>query len=87
MRHGYKGAFEISATLDYLFAFAATTSQVEEHHFAQLYAAWVEDEAVSAFLQNANPEAWQDIIARFSEAVNRGLWHPRRNDISDRLNG
>ncbi len=87
MRHGYKGAFEISATLDYLFAFAATTSQVEQHHFAQLYEAWVEDEAVSAFLKNTNPEAWQDILARFLEAINRGLWHPRRNDISDRLKG
>lgn len=85
MRHGYKGAFEISATLDYLFAFAATTGQVEEHHFSQLYEAWVDDKTVSAFLQKANPDAWQDILARFSDAIDRGLWHPRRNDIPDRL--
>ena len=85
MRRGYKGAFEISATLDYLFAFAATTGQVEEHHFSQLYEAWVDDKTVSAFLQKANPDAWQDILARFSDAIDRGLWHPRRNDIPDRL--
>ena len=33
MRHGYKGAFEIAATVDYLFAFAATTGAVKDHHF------------------------------------------------------
>ena len=34
MRHGYKGAFEIAATVDYLFAFAATTARaVKSHHF------------------------------------------------------
>src|SRR5690606_17529510 len=32
-RHGYKGAFEIAATVDYLFAFAATTGAVADHHF------------------------------------------------------
>ena len=36
MRHGYKGAFEMAATLDYLFAFSATTGQVAEHHFTAL---------------------------------------------------
>ena len=35
MRHGYKGAFEIAATVDYLFAFAATTKCVRNHHFDQ----------------------------------------------------
>ena len=28
-RHGYKGAFEIAATVDYMFAFAATTGAVK----------------------------------------------------------
>ena len=32
-RHGYKGAFEMAATLDYLFAFSATTGAVANHHF------------------------------------------------------
>ena len=30
MRHGYKGAFEIAATVDYLFAFAATARAVDD---------------------------------------------------------
>lgn len=81
MRHGYRGAFEISATLDYLFAFAATTGQVDDHHFTLLYEAWVDDDAVRDFIAEANPDAWRDILKRFSEAIERGLWAPRRNHI------
>ena len=38
-RHGYKGAFEIAATVDYMFAFAATTGAVRDHHFEAAYQA------------------------------------------------
>ena len=41
-RHGYKGAFELAATLDYLFAFAATTRAVKNHHFDMLHEAYLE---------------------------------------------
>ncbi len=43
MRHGYKGAFEMAATVDYLFAFAATTNAVQDHHFDQLFDAYIAD--------------------------------------------
>jgi cobaltochelatase CobN len=45
MRHGYKGAFEIAASVDYLFAFAATTNAVKNHHFDLVHQAFIEDEA------------------------------------------
>jgi len=57
MRHGYKGGFEIAATVDYLFAFAATTEAVSDKHFDALYAAYVLDETVDSFLEEHNPEA------------------------------
>ena len=79
MRHGYKGAFEIAATLDYLFAFAATTNAVGAHHFDQLFAAWIEDEKVRDFLVEANPLAYREILDRFDDALQRGLWRARRN--------
>ena len=85
MRHGYKGAFEMAATVDYLFAFAATTRQVAEHHFTALFEAYIEDERVRAFLESANDAAWQDMVARFTEAIERGLWAPRRNSIPEML--
>jgi cobaltochelatase CobN len=85
MRHGYKGAFEIAATVDYLFAFAATTDAVKHHHFEQLHSAYIEDEAVRGFIAENNPPALKEIAARLCEAVDRGLWAPRRNSAYDEL--
>ena len=72
-RHGYKGGFEMAATLDYLFAFAATTRVVENHHFDAVYAAFMEDESVRGFLARKNPDALREMADRFLEAVERGL--------------
>jgi cobaltochelatase CobN len=79
MRHGYKGAFEMAATVDYLFAFAATTDAVKSHHFDQLFAAFLDDETVRAFIADANPAALREMADRFAEAVERRLWHPQSN--------
>jgi cobaltochelatase CobN len=79
MRHGYKGAFEMAATLDYLFAFAATTRAVKTHHFDLVHAAFVEDERVRAFIEEHNPSALKEMAARFDEAIARGLWVPKSN--------
>ena len=85
MRHGYKGAFEMLATVDYLFAFAATTRMVDEHHFTALYEAYIEDDDVRNFLETANDAAYADMLARFEEAIARGLWTPRRNSVQAEL--
>jgi cobaltochelatase CobN len=85
MRHGYKGAFEIAATVDYLFAFAATARVVEDHHFDTLYDAYLADERVRDFIAEANPAALREIAERFQEAIARGLWRPRGNSVHDQL--
>ncbi len=85
MRHGYKGAFEIAATLDYLFAFAATTHAVSDQHFEALYEAYLDEGEVQAFLAEANPAALTELAARFKEAIDRGLWRPRANAAYHRL--
>ena len=86
MRHGYKGAFELSATLDYLFAFQATTGLVKNHHFDLLFNAYIEDKNVYKFIKDSNIDALNDIKKRFIEALDRKLWHPKRNDIYEKLN-
>ncbi len=78
-RHGYKGAFEIAATVDYLFAFAATTHAVRDHHFDLVHAAYLEDDDTRAFLEEANPAALREIAQRMEEAAERGLWRPKSN--------
>ena len=79
MRHGYKGAFEMAATVDYLFAFAATARAVADHHFDAVYEAYLEDPAVREFLAENNPAALGEIAERLLEAQDRGLWRPRSN--------
>jgi len=85
MRHGYKGAFEIAATVDYLFAFAATTGAVGDHHFEAVYNAYIADERVRNFIAEKNPGALRDIAERLKEAIDRGLWSPASNSAYARL--
>ncbi|CAO3427634.1 cobaltochelatase subunit CobN [Azospirillum doebereinerae] len=85
MRHGYRGAAELAASVDTLFAFAATTDAVRPAHFDLLFEAYVEDSTVWDFLTHANPAASRHILARMGEALDRGLWHPRRNSTMDEV--
>jgi cobaltochelatase CobN len=85
MRHGYKGAAEIAATVDYLFAFAATARAVDDAHFEALYDAYLGDEAVRGFMNAHNPAALAETRSRFREAVERGLWAPKRNSLRAEL--
>ncbi|MBV1866038.1 MAG: cobaltochelatase subunit CobN [Rhodobacteraceae bacterium] len=78
-RHGYKGAFEIAATVDYLFAFAATTGAVKNHHFDLVHQAFLEDEETREFIEQNNAPALREIAERLQEAVDRGMWVPKSN--------
>ncbi|WP_411877786.1 cobaltochelatase subunit CobN [Polaromonas sp. YR568] len=73
-RHGYKGAFEMAATVDYLFAFDATTGVVGDHQYALVAEAYLHDDTNRAFLQRHNPGALRSIGERLLEAMRRGLW-------------
>ncbi|MGR9143044.1 cobaltochelatase subunit CobN [Rhizobium leguminosarum] len=79
MRHGYKGAAEIAATVDYLFAFSATTGAVGAHHFEAVYQAFVADAGVRDFMIEKNPAAYNEMKERLLEAIDHSLWTPRSN--------
>ena len=85
MRHGYKGAFEMAATVDYLFAFAATARAVGDHHFDAVFEAYLQDDEVRAFLEENNPCALREIAERLNEAIERRLWRPRSNSTPGTL--
>ena len=73
-RHGYKGAFELAATVDYLFGWDATTGVVADWMYERLTAAYVLDPETREFLERSNPWALRGITERLLEAVDRGLW-------------
>jgi cobaltochelatase CobN len=73
-RHGYKGAFELAATVDYLFGWDATTGVVADWMYEQLAASYVLDPETRQFLETSNPWALRGITERLLEAADRGLW-------------
>ncbi len=73
-RHGYKGAFELAATVDYLFGFDATAGVVTDWMYEQLATSYVLDQQNQDFMKHANPWALRGIIEKLGEAAERGLW-------------
>nr|WP_307836831.1 cobaltochelatase subunit CobN [Plantactinospora mayteni] len=73
-RHGYKGAFELAATVDYLFGYDATAGVVADWMYEDLAQTYALDAENQEFLRRSNPWALRNIIERLSEAADRGLW-------------
>ena len=73
-RHGYKGAFEMAATVDYLFGYDATARVVDDWMYERVTAAYVADESVRKFFAESNPWALRYIAERLLEAEARGMW-------------
>ena len=84
-RHGYKGAFELAATVDYLFGYDATAGVVDDWMYDKLASAYVFDETTRAFMKQSNPGALRGIAERLLEAADRGLWEEPSAAVLDRL--
>ena len=74
IRHGYKGAAELSATVDYLFGYDATTGVAEDWMYEQVAQRYLLDTDVAAFMSQSNPWAARAIAERLLEAADRGMW-------------
>ena len=72
--HGYKGAFEMTATVDYLFAYDATTDLVADYQYQQVTDALLLDPENKAFMMQNNPDAQLEMAERLLEAIQRGMW-------------
>jgi cobaltochelatase CobN len=84
-RHGYKGAFEMAATVDYLFGYDATTNVVADWMYEKLSESYVFDEVNRKFMEQSNPWALHGIAERLLEAAERKLWEHPEPDTLDRL--
>lgn len=83
--HGYKGAFEMSATVDYLFGYDATTGLMEDWMYETLTSTYVADPVNREFFEQSNPWALRDISERLLEAHERGLWEEPSEEALDTL--
>ena len=77
--HGYKGAFEMAASVDYLFAYDATTNLIDDYQYEQVADALIFNPENQAFLQEHNPHALEEMTERLLEATQRGMWQDNEN--------
>jgi cobaltochelatase CobN len=84
-RHGYKGAFEMAATVDYLFGYDATAGVMADWMYEQLTEAYVLDPENRKFMAESNPWALHGMAERLLEAAGRGMWAAPQIDTLDGL--
>jgi len=84
-RHGYKGAFEMAATVDYLFGYDATAGVVDDWMYEKLATEYVFDAENQEFMRQSNPWALRGITERLLEAADRRLWAEPDQQTLDRL--
>jgi cobaltochelatase CobN len=80
-RHGYKGAFELAATVDYLYGYDATAHVVEDWMYERVTDAYIADPEIRKFLEASNPWALRSMAERLLEAAGRGLWRASESAV------
>ena len=84
-RHGYKGAFELAATVDYMFGYDATAQVVEDWMYQDVTESYVLDPEIQKFFHDSNPWALRSILERLLEAIERGLWEEPPPEMREKL--
>ena len=84
-RHGYKGAFELAATVDYMFGYDATAHVVDDWMYQDVTESYVLDPDTQQFFMESNPWALKGIVERLLEAIERGLWENPPPDMRQKL--
>jgi cobaltochelatase CobN len=83
--HGYKGALELAATVDYLFGYDATADVLDDWMYEEVTRTYVLDSDMQRFFGRSNPWALKDMSARLLEAMQRGLWSNPPDAMRDQL--
>ena len=84
-RHGYKGAFELAATVDYMFGYDATAQVIEDWMYEDVTESYVFDPDTQRFFQLSNPWALKGVVERLLEAIERGLWENPPPEMREKL--
>jgi cobaltochelatase CobN len=85
MRHGYKGAFEMAATIDFLFGYDATAQVVQDWMYEGVTRAYLDDPEVRRFLEEKNPWALKGMAERLLEAIQRDMWEEPSEEMRQLL--
>ncbi len=72
--HGYRGARELSALVDYAFGWDATSDVIEPWMYEGMAERFLLDDENREWLERNNPEAVRQMSGRLLEAIDRGMW-------------
>jgi cobaltochelatase CobN len=64
----------MAASLDYLFAYDASTGRVPDWSYGSICEQWLNNDQIREFLERCNPWALRDMAERLLEAHHRDLW-------------
>ena len=84
-RHGYKGAFELAATVDYMFGYDATAQVIEDWMYEDVTEEYVLNPEMQQFFRQSNPWALRGIVERLLEAIQRGMWENPPPEMLEQL--
>ena len=84
-RHGYKGAFELAATVDYIFGYDATAQIIDDWMYQEVTEKYALDADMQRFFEQSNPWALRAIAERLMEAADRQMWEDPPEEILDEL--
>ncbi|MFU8652814.1 cobaltochelatase subunit CobN [Methanotorris formicicus] len=82
-RHGYKGAGDIAKRVGRVFGWSATTKEVENWIFDEIFNTYVKNEENRKFFKENNIYALEEIGRRLLEAYQRGLWKTSEENIEE----
>ena len=86
-RHGYKGAFEMAATVDYFFGYDATCDVATDAQYQDLAEQMLLNPTQQEFFRQHNPQALRDATQRLLEAHERQLWEEAPSELIEDLRG
>ncbi|ETR71429.1 MAG: hypothetical protein OMM_02492 [Candidatus Magnetoglobus multicellularis str. Araruama] len=74
MRHGYKGAGDISHMMDVVLGWDATAEVIDDWMYERIAQKYVLDDKIAQWMKEVNPYARQNILDKLLEAISRGMW-------------
>jgi len=74
MRHGYKGAGDISHMMDVALGWDATAEVMEDWMYEAMANKYALDDDIKEWMEKVNPHARQNILDKLLEAISRGMW-------------
>ncbi|WP_040327274.1 cobaltochelatase subunit CobN [Clostridium ihumii] len=81
--HGYKGAQEVSAMVDIMFGWDATSSVIEDWMYDGVAREYLLNEERRDWIKEANPWAVYNMTERLLEANKRGMWNGDKDTLNE----